>query len=486
MKILVMSHHLPPNYRSGAELYAWRQSGWLQNQGHNVRVVTVEDIEAAVPRLESRAEEYQGVRVDRLYFNRLNYPNPLEASYNNPEVAAWLKAYLADFEPDLLLVNACYLLGMGILEAARQAGIPVVLTLHDFWFLCQRLILMQPDGTICDGRVTPSDCALCLAKDQRRYRWADKLTGGLAGQALVAGSNKGWQPFQWLLGGSAKIETLEGRRRILMEALLQVERIIAPSRFLKQVFVQNGFPAEKIDYYRYGLDTERLTRLGQARAALAAQDSRRPAAGRSLRIGYLGQILPHKGVDVLVEAFRRVDQKVSGAAEASLVIYGALGRDPTYDARLKRLAGTDPRITFAGGYAADQLLAILLGLDVVVVPSIWLENSPLVIMEAQAAGLPVIATNLGGMAEMVRHEQNGLLFKRKDAPDLAQQLERLLTEPGLLAKLSAGVDPVKSLDQEFADLEPIYRQVVAEAQAKRLLLIGSDDDHARDVDWNGI
>ncbi len=476
MKILVMSHHLPPDYRSGAELYAWRQCGWLQDQGYQVRAVTVEDIEAALPRLESRSEDYQGIRVDRLYFNRLNYPNPLEASYNNPEIAAWLKVCLADFEPDLLLVNACYLLGIGILEVARQAGIPVVLTLHDFWFLCQRLILMQPDGTICDGRVTPSDCALCLAKDQRRYRWADKLTGGLAGQALVAGSNRGWQPFQGLLGGPGKIATLGDRRRNLMEALLGVERVIAPSRFLEQVFVQNGFPAEKIYYCRYGLDTERLTRLGQARQKLTDRVGQAPDSGRPLRVGYLGQILPHKGVAVLVEAFRRMGQQGSGsgsgAAEASLVIYGASGRDLAYDARLKRLAGADPRIKFAGAYAADQLAGILLGLDVVVVPSIWLENSPLVIMEAQAAGLPVVATNLGGMAEMIRHEQNGLLFKRKDAQDLARQLERLLIEPGLLAQLSAGVAPVKSLDQEFAELEPIYQQVVSETQAKRLLSAG--------------
>ncbi|MDB5080451.1 MAG: glycosyl transferase group 1 [Chloroflexi bacterium] len=466
MKIVVVSHQLPPNYRSGAELYAWQQCRWLQNQGHEVRAVAVEDIEARLPHLEARPEVYQGVPVTRLHFDRLNYPNPLEVSHNNPEVEAWFKTYLDEFEPELLLVNACYLLGVGILTAARQAGIPVVLTLHDFWFLCQRLTLMRPDGTLCDGQVTPADCALCLAKDRRRYLLADKLSGGLAGRALVAGATAGWQPFQQLLGGPRKLETLANRRRVLLEALGQVERIIAPSQYLKQVFVENNFPADKIHYCRYGLDTARLVSLEQERS----RRDRLSGAGeghRPLRVGYLGQVLPHKGVDVLVEAFGLVKSRSADQAGISLTVHGEMGRNPAYDAKLHRLAAGDSRIKFAGAYNAAQLPEILLPLDLVVVPSIWLENSPIVIMEAQSAGIPVIATDLGGMAEMVRHGENGLLFARKDARDLAKQLQRLLDEPGLLARLRAGTVPVKSLDQEFAELVPLYSQVVAEAALKR-------------------
>lgn len=467
MKILVVSHHLPPNYRSGAELYAWRQCQWLQKQGHEVRAVTVEDIEAKVPALEAHSEIYQGVPVERLFFDRLNYPNILLASHNNPEVKAWFDTFLAGSKPDLMLVNACYLLGIGVLAAARQAGIPVVVTLHDFWFLCQRLTLMRPDGTLCDGKVTPADCALCLAKDQRRYLVADQLTAGLAGKALVGGAKAGWTPFQNLLGGAGKIETLAVRRRSLLEALAQADRIIAPSRYLKKVFVDNGFPAEKIFYCRYGLDTERLANLTQDRSGPDTHGDGLNGK-KTLKVGYLGQILPHKGVDVLVEAVRLVRGKGSSLAPISLEVRGELGRNPAYDAKLHKLAAGDSRISFAGPYNAADLPAILRKLDVVVVPSIWLENSPLVIMEAQAARIPVIATNLGGMAEMVRPGENGLLFERKNARDLANQLQRLLDEPGLLAKLSAGIDPVKSLDQEFAELGPIYDEVVAEAAAKKV------------------
>jgi glycosyltransferase involved in cell wall biosynthesis len=358
------------------------------------------------------------------------------------------------------------LLGVGVLAAAKQAGIPVVVTLHDFWFLCQRLTLMRPDGALCDGKVTPADCALCLAKDRRRYLLADKLTGGLAGRALVSGAKAGWPLFENLLGGSGKIETLANRRRTLFDALGQVERIIAPSQYLKQVFVENGFPAARIHYCRYGLDTGRLANL--ERGHLEAKTNKNPPAVKQLRVGYLGQILPHKGVDVLVKAIRLV----KGNKELSLKVYGEMGRNPAYDAKLLNLAAGDERIEFAGPYNAAQLPEILTRLDVVVVPSIWLENSPLVIMEAQAARIPVIATNLGGMAEMVRQGENGLLFARKDARDLANQLQRLLDEPALLAALKAGAVPVKSLDAEFAELSPIYAEVVTEAAGKKVARLG--------------
>ncbi len=448
MKFLVVSHHLPPRYQAGAELYALRQALWLQNKGHTVQAVAVEEIEAPVPQLEIRQEKYLGLEVNRLYFNRLSYPNPLEASHLNPEIADWMKKLLSQYRPDVMLVNACYLLGVGILEAARQLNVPVALTLHDFWFLCQRLTLMRPDDQLCDGKVSAADCAWCLSKDSRRYLWADKITGGWAGRTIVAGAQAHLEPFMTLLGGRHKIETLALRRRRLLEALRGVETIIAPSHYLKQLFVENGFPADKIHYCRYGLDTERLAELEQERS----RQDRASASSEGLRIGYLGQILPHKGVDILVEAFRQLQD-----ARANLTIYGAMGRDARYDKRLYQLAAEDSRIKFAGSYPPETLPAILLSLDVVVVPSIWLENSPLVIMEAQAAGLPVITTNLGGMAEMVEHERNGLLFERKDVYDLARQLRRLLTEPALLDRLKSGVVPVKSLDQEFSELLPIYQ-----------------------------
>jgi len=132
---------------------------------------------------------------------------------------------------------------------------------------------------------------------------------------------------------------------------------------------------------------------------------------------------------------------------------------PAYVQELQQLAGTDQRITFHGRFDNSRVATILADLDVVVVPSIWYENSPLAIMEAQAAGTPVITAHLGGMAELVRDGIDGLHFQPGDASDLARQLQRLLDHPDLLLQLRAQIDPPRSIDQEMADLLELYDRI---------------------------
>jgi glycosyltransferase involved in cell wall biosynthesis len=84
-----------------------------------------------------------------------------------------------------------------------------------------------------------------------------------------------------------------------------------------------------------------------------------------------------------------------------------------------------------------------------------------VILEAFAAGVPVIATDLGGMSEFVKHEENGLLFELEDVEDLARQLRRLGEEPGLTEKLRAGIGPVKTVQDDVDKLEALYNTLLS-------------------------
>ena len=115
--------------------------------------------------------------------------------------------------------------------------------------------------------------------------------------------------------------------------------------------------------------------------------------------------------------------------------------------------GNNPSILFRGGYNRQQLPDILADIDVVVVPSIWYENAPLVIQEAFAADIPVITTNLGGMSETVTHDVNGLLFERNDSDDLARQLRRVIDEVDLLEKLTGGIPPVRKFQDSPLNLK---------------------------------
>lgn len=124
--------------------------------------------------------------------------------------------------------------------------------------------------------------------------------------------------------------------------------------------------------------------------------------------------------------------------------------------QLRRLAHGEPRIEFAGVRSPREMTQVWREIDVLVVPSVWYENSPNVILEAFAHCPPVIASNLGGMAELVKHEKNGLLFTPGNAADLARQLSRVIAHPNLLNRLRAGIEPIKSVKEEMDELEAIY------------------------------
>jgi glycosyltransferase involved in cell wall biosynthesis len=167
------------------------------------------------------------------------------------------------------------------------------------------------------------------------------------------------------------------------------------------------------------------------------------------------------GANSLFEAVRRLPD-----AALEVKVYGDTQPFPDYARRLRRMVGQDPRLSLAGVYGGMEVSQVLQGLDVVVVPSVWYENSSNTVLEAFAHRTPVIASDLGGMAELVHHGENGLLFTPGDASSLALQLRRLLDEPYLLPALRAGIGPVRGVAEEMSELEEIYQAVVRNSRLR--------------------
>lgn len=433
MRILLPVHHFPPSYSAGAELYTLRLARWLLTHGHEPEVVCVERLElGGQNRVTAREDSYEGVAVQRLTVEASEAGWPVR-SFDNPELGAWFTGYLARRRPDLAHFQAGYLLGAAPLRAAVAAGVPTALTLHDFWFLCPRITLLRGDGAVCAGPPEdPGACQWCTRLDGRAARLADRVSAGAAGRIAARA-----------MGAERRL--MAERRAALLPALALPGAVIAPSRFLAERFRQY-VASERLHILRYGLDTERL------RVATP------PPADGALHLGYIGQIAPHKGVHLLVEAVRRLPR---AGRPVQLTVHGDLEQHGAYGRRLRAMAGGDPRIVLAGRFANSQLPQVLGALDATVVPSIWYENSPLAIMEAHAARRPVLTSALGGMAELVRDEVDGLHFRAGDAADLARQIARLRDEPGLLGRLSAGTAPPATVDDEMAVLTGIYKEVLA-------------------------
>jgi glycosyltransferase involved in cell wall biosynthesis len=176
-----------------------------------------------------------------------------------------------------------------------------------------------------------------------------------------------------------------------------------------------------------------------------------------LRIGYLGQFTPHKGVHLLLSAFQTL-AKPPDSCES--ILHSSVSAASPYERRLLRMARNDPAITFAGPYPNVQVGQVLDGLDVIVVPSVWYENRPTVILKAHATGTPVVAARLGGMAELIQPGQNRLLFEPGSARSLTAQRQRLLDEPALLPRLQAGIEPVPSIEEEAGTLVSLHKSLL--------------------------
>jgi glycosyltransferase involved in cell wall biosynthesis len=229
---------------------------------------------------------------------------------------------------------------------------------------------------------------------------------------------------------------LDAARRIFDD----VDLFVAPSPSLASELSALGLDASKIQVSDYGF------------APLARRAALPPS--RPLRIGYVGTLVWHKGVHVLVDAVRRLPP-----SSYALSIFGDVNVFPDYAATLRTSAAGLP-ITFAGAFDRANVREVYAQMDVLVVPSLWLENSPLVIHEAFMAGVPVVGARMGGIPDLVEHEVSGLLYDARSADDLAAALRRFIDRPALVGELAGRLPAVKSIEQDAREWEAIYGALV--------------------------
>jgi len=225
----------------------------------------------------------------------------------------------------------------------------------------------------------------------------------------------------------------------------QVSLFLAPSHFLREQFLAFGIPPEKIVFSECGLP------------ALSDLPEGRQMDPQRLIFGYIGVVDPVKGVHVLVEAFAPL-------RNAELRIYGGETDYAPYPDRHKFLTQLrqSPHIRMMGRYDNQNVGRILREVDVVVAPSIWYENAPLVIREAFLARKPVVTAAFGGMQEWVQDGVNGLLCQPRDVLDLRKTLERFIYDPDLVRRLSRNFPVVQSIAADAQALEERYKVLLSQ------------------------
>ncbi len=275
-------------------------------------------------------------------------------------------------QPDIVHFHHFLELGLEAITSIRH-GWPrakIVLTLHDYYAICSNhgLLIKTKDGQVCRDP-HPVACQRCFPE--------------------------------------RRVEEFRLRELFVRAAFGMVDRFIAPSRFLREQFLA------------WGLEPERIVHIPNGYLAPTDRPARRQRdAVRPIRFGFFGNVQPHKGVLVLLEAARRL-QRDGAPFELHLHGFDGYTAEAVRTAVRQAVKELHTTVFWHGPYRAEEASQLMASVDWVVVPSIWPENSPLVIQEALAAGCPVICSDLGGMAEHVTPDQNGLRFRMGDPVDLA-------------------------------------------------------------------
>ena len=456
MKLLLVVHGFPPAAQGGSEIYTHRQAVALRRIFGDELLVLTREQDRSRPEYAVRVEHRDGLEIVWIN-NTFRHTRRFEDTYRNDDIGTIAAGIIDRFRPDVAHLHHLTCLSTTIVAALAARGVPRLMTLHDYWLICHRGQLLDVDYQVCEGPEVrePAECRSCLgpAGAAGRAGFVGAAAARALEQHLPAAGRQARALASRLLraapSGGAAGEQARARVAHMREVCAAVTHFIAPSRHMRDRFVRFGIPAERITVAGYGFDAEPF------QAPVRTRSDR-------LRLGFLGSLMVSKAPHVIVEA---VDALPAGSV--SIDVFGAhtaYHGDDSYRAFFQPLLAR-PHVRVAGPLPHDRVPDALASIDVLVVPSIWPENSPLVIQEAFLAGVPVLASRIGGIPEFVEDGRNGLLFAPGDAADLARAIGRLLREPALLAKLRDGIPRVRTIEEDVRGTRLLYERYRAARSA---------------------
>jgi glycosyltransferase involved in cell wall biosynthesis len=451
VRVLHAIHDFLPRHQAGSEIYALHLCRELARR-HDVTVLCA-DYDPRQRHGHVTWRLYDGLQVVEIANNWRC--SSFAETYRPPLIADRIDHVLRAIQPDVVHVHNLLNLSFDLPLLARRRGARVVATLHDYTLLCaaggQRVHIA--DQHVCHD-IDTERCARCFRESPFG---AQVALGRLAGDTAMAPAfdvaSALARRFPRTIGRLARragrmptlgvtAHEVDARLAAARSAFDQLDAVVAPSASIASEFARFGMPAAKLRTMDYGF------------VPLVRRAARVPSP--RLRIGYVGTLVWHKGVHVLIDAVQALPRTAY-----ELKIFGDLAVFPEYVAGLRGRARGLP-IQFEGKFDQRDLGDIYRKFDVLAVPSLWLENSPLVIHEAFMAGVPVVGSCIGGISELVEHGRTGLLCDPNDARSLEAALRSLVDSPKRLDDLTVGVQtrtPVRSMTDDADAWDAIYRDV---------------------------
>ncbi|HEY2871710.1 MAG TPA: glycosyltransferase [Reyranella sp.] len=335
--------------------------------------------------------------------------------------------------------------GLNHLSQIAQLGIPCVVTMHVPSALCMRGTMLLHGRQACDGRIDEKRCAQC---------WSELV--GVPSALAYAMTRLPRMSFD--VGATNKIVSravtlLSARSRAVVQAheLHQMvdlsATIVAPSGWVHSGLLANGVAPEKLTVSRQGVASGLVEE--------AARGTRKPPSNE-LVVGFVGRLEHYKGAHILLEAIAQIPRELP----LRLRIAGS-GTEPEYLRKLILTAGQDKRIEFLGSISRTEVTEFLRSIDVLAVPSNYMETGPLVVLEAHAFGVPVMGADLGGISERIRDGVDGWLLPFDDPAAWATAIQEIALDRARLAQIASNIEPCRTMGDVASEMTALYHEILA-------------------------
>ena len=451
MKITLCTHKFKPPFMGGVDVYTDRLRRALIRLGHELTILAFDSSGTMEEGIALATDEYDGTLVRRVSFPFAGRPKMAFDQAYDPEMGEIVKTLLQELRPDIFVAVNFYTISLAAVEAAKGLGIPVAHVATDFVPICRRGTFIRWDGRSCEVGESIQSCAACFVSHRAVGRVGAALLDKLPEETAVRWANRslsgnGMHPLRVFQPYWRHVRVMEERLRVLRPLRHQIDLVLAPTQKTRDIFIANGFKPEQVRLQPFGVDLDNPL----------AQLEHTPSD--HVRFMFIGRLQPYKGADILVNAFNQLPNPCG----ATLTVYGAA--DDNYAAYFQRLQAdmdANPRLTFAGTIPPWDLHKAFAQADYFVLPSTWHENSPLILLDALQSQTPVIASDIGGVTDVVKDGANGYLFPMGDEQALRGLLQRIIDQPDMSASLKpdAYLTPIDEYAQTL--VEQTLRQVKA-------------------------
>jgi len=440
MRIVIALHQFFPEFCAGTEVLALQVAVGLRRRGHEVLIFAGTPAAGAVADDERfQWSDYDGFQV--LKFQHQHRPMAGETDLVRQEFDSTIVRHrfsrlLREWKPDRVHFFNFARISSSPADCCRELGIPFFYTATDFWSICLTARLQLEDGRVCTGpSLEAENCVAHLL--EIKVPVARRLVSAVPG--IISLAQRAGQRFPLnRITSFHMLDSMRLRLDVIRRRLDSAVCIWVPTQTMADALQAFGVGVGRLRRQPYGVDLNGVKRRVRQREL-------------TMRFAFIGTIAFHKGLHTIVDAFA-----LCSRPDLSLRIYGDTSLSPDYFAGLAGRIADDARISVMGCFSPEKIDDVFEDIDALIVPSVWTENAPLVMLEALARGCPVVVSNQAGLIEFVSHEVNGLIFDAGNSLALASSLERLLTEEGLIEGLSRACAAPMSIDDYVGDIDSAY------------------------------